>query len=77
MPHVEGSTLIRASIEKVYAYLGDLPRMSDWCAPVVEARWIERTPMFEGSRAEMVVKVAGQLIPSLMVVLKADGRPGP
>ncbi|MGQ0568502.1 MAG: SRPBCC family protein [Armatimonadota bacterium] len=72
MAHVRGSILIRAPIEKVYAYLSDLPRMSDWCAPVVEARWLHRTSNIVDSKAEMVVKVAGERIPSEMVVLKAD-----
>lgn len=72
MPHVKGSIPIHAPIGKVYAYLSDLPRMSDWCAPVVEARWLERTPDIVDSTAEMVVKIAGQLIPSELVVLKAD-----
>ena len=72
MPHVKGAIPIHAPVEKVYAYLSDLPRMSDWCAPVVEARWLNRTPDIVDSTAEMVVKIAGQLIPSELVVLKAD-----
>ncbi len=72
MPHVSGSVMIHGPIEKAYAYLSDLPRMSDWCAPVVEARWLHRSPNILDSKAEMVVKIAGQLIPSELVVLKAD-----
>ena len=72
MPHREASTVIRAPIERVYAYLCDLPRMPEWCAPVVEARWIRQTPQMVDSRALMVMRVAGEPIPSEIVVLKAD-----
>lgn len=72
MPHVKGSILIRAPIQEVYAYLSDLSRMADWCAPVVESRWTHPSPLGAGAKAEMVVKLAGQLIPSSMIVLKAD-----
>lgn len=72
MPHVNGAISIHAPVEKVYAYLSDLANMSEWCAPVVEARWLNRTPDIVDSTAEMVVKIAGQRIPSELVVLKAE-----
>lgn len=72
MPHVSGSVVIHGPIGKVYAYFSDLPRISDWCAPVVEARWLQQSPNIMDSKAEMIVKIAGQLIPSEVVVLKAD-----
>jgi uncharacterized protein YndB with AHSA1/START domain len=72
MPHVKGAIPIHAPVERVYAYLSDLAKTSDWCAPVVEARWLNRTPDIVDSTAEMVVKIAGERIPTELVVLKAD-----
>ncbi len=72
MDHVEGSIVIRAPIERVYAYLTDISRVAEWCSAVLDARWIDQTPKIAGSKAEMVVKIAGQSIPSSVMVLKAD-----
>lgn len=62
MRHVEGSIVIRAGIEDVYAYLSDLTNLPLWCSPVLDARWVEQTPGTVGSRGEVVVGVAGQPI---------------
>ncbi len=72
MNYVEGSIVIGAPIAKVYAYLTDISRISDWCVSVVGARWVNQTAQLVGSRADLVVSIAGQPIPSVMVVLEAD-----
>lgn len=71
MSHADGSIVIRAPTDRVYRYLSDISHLTEWCGTVASARWSEGSAPGPTARAELVFKIAGQQIPTQVIVLTA------
>lgn len=72
MQRVEGSAIIPASPEAVFAYVSDLDHLAEWQAGVVEARLTSDRPLLAGATATVTRELMGQRITAPLRVVEIE-----